>query len=378
MSPEPLVVRGDDAGAAPRAPERFWAILVTDPPKDEAGEETRPVSNERRRPTIDDVAREAGVSRGTVSRVLNGGHWVSDGARAHVERAIRSTGYRINPHARSLATSRTGSVGFLLNESYERFFADPNFLLILRSAADALAEHGMTLILIMADTPDERRRATEYLTGGHVDGALVVSSHRDSQELLRTLLGAHLPVVSAGAPLGFESQVPYATADDEGGARAMVEHLAAAGHQHIVHIAGPQDTSGGTGRLRAFRAARGDRYADEQVAFGDFGRASGARAMRELLSRGLPFDAVFCANDLMAAGAMDVLAEAGIRVPDDVAVAGFDDAPVALETTPALTTVHQPFDRVSREMVRLLLEQIGGGTAAPVTLPTEIVVRGTA
>lgn len=331
-----------------------------------------------RRPTIDDVAREAGVSRGTVSRVLNGGHWVSEGARVHVERAIKATGYRINPHARSLATSRTASVGFLLSESYERFFADPNFLLILRSSANALAEHGMTLVLLMADTLEERRRATEYLTGGHVDGALVVSSRRDSQEFLRTLLDARLPVISAGIPLGFEDQLGYVTADDEGGARAMVEHLLAKGHRRIVHLAGPQDTSGGTGRLRAFREVMGDRVDESSVAYGDYGRASGATAMREILGRGVEFDAVFCANDLMAAGALDVLHEVGIRVPEQVAVAGFDDSPVAVETTPALTTVRQPFDRVSEEMVRLLVDEIDGKGAARVTLPTQIVERGSA
>lgn len=335
-------------------------------------------SQRGRRPTIDDVAREAGVSRGTVSRVLNGGHWVSGPAQEKVERAIRTTGYRINPHARSLATSRSGSVGFLLTESYERFFADPNFLLILRSAADALAGHGLTLVLLMADTLEERRRATEYLTGGHVDGALVVSSHRGSQEFIGTLLEAHLPVISAGIPLGFEDQVGFVTADDEGGARAMVEHLLATGRTRIAHIAGPQDTSGGTSRLRAYREVTGDRYRPDLVAYGDYGRASGAAAMRELLSREVPFDAVFCANDLMAAGAMEVLSAAGVAVPEDVAVAGFDDAPAALETDPPLTTVRQPFDRVSEEMVRLLVDEIDGRPAGRVTLPTEVVVRGTA
>lgn len=335
-------------------------------------------SQRGRRPTIDDVAREAGVSRGTVSRVLNGGHWVSDGAREHVERAIRTTGYRINPHARSLATSRTGSVGFLLNESYERFFSDPNFLLILRSSADALAKHGMTLILIMADTLEERRRASDYITGGHVDGVLVVSAHRDSQEFLATILDARLPVVSAGIPLGFEDKVGYVAADDEGGARAMVEHLRAKGYTRIGHISGPQDTSGGTGRLRAYQGVMGESFGEEWVANGDYGRPSGATAMRELLDRDLGLDAVFCANDLMAAGALDVLAERGIAVPGEIAVAGFDDSPVAITTNPPLTTVRQPFDRVSEEMVRLLLDEIDGRAAARVTLPTRVVERESA
>ena len=335
-------------------------------------------STRGRRPTIDDVAREAGVSRGTVSRVLNGGHWVSEPAREQVERAIRATGYRVNPHARSLATSRTGSVGFLLNESYERFFADPNFLLIVRSCADALAAQGMTLIMIMADSKEERRRASDYITGGHVDGVLVVSSHRDSQEFLGTIIDAQLPVVSAGIPLGFEDRVAYVTADDEGGARAMMDYLAGTGRTRIAHLAGPQDTSGGTGRLEAYRVARGDAFDESWVAYGDYSRESGAAAMAELLARGIDLDAVFCANDLMAAGALDVLHDRGIAVPGTIAVAGFDDSKGAMETSPPLTTVRQPFDRVSEEMVRLLLDEIAGRSAAQVTLRTEVVVRESA
>lgn len=331
-----------------------------------------------RRPTIDDVAREAGVSRGTVSRVLNGGHWVSEPAREQVERAIRSTGYRVNPHARSLATSRTGSIGFLLNESYERFFADPNFLRILRSCADVLAQHGMTLIMIMAESIEERKRASEYTTGGHVDGVLVVSSHRDSQEFLATILDAQLPVVAAGIPLGFEDRVAYVGADDEGGARNMMEHLASTGRTRIAHVAGPQDTSGGTGRLAAYRQARGESFDESWVAYGDYSRSSGAAAMAELLDRGLDMDAVFCANDAMAAGALEVLSARGVEVPGRIAVAGFDDASVASETHPPLTTVRQPFDRVGEEMVRLLLDEIAGRAAAQVTLRTELVVRESA
>lgn len=335
-------------------------------------------STRGRRPTIDDVAREAGVSRGTVSRVLNGGHWVSEPAREQVERAIRATGYRPNPHARSLATSRTGSVGFLLNESYERFFADPNFLLILRSCADALAAQGMMLIMIMADSKEERRRASDYITGGHVDGVLVVSSHRDSSEFLATILEAQLPVVAAGIPLGFEDRVAYVGADDEGGARAMMEHLRASGRTRIAHLAGPQDTSGGTGRLKAYREAQGDAFDPAWVAYGDYSRGSGMAAMAELLERGIDMDAVLCANDAMAAGALDVLHERGIDVPGRIAVAGFDDATLASQTAPPLTTVRQPFDRVGEEMVRLLLDEIAGRAAAQVTLRTELVVRESA
>lgn len=330
-----------------------------------------------RRPTIDDVARKAGVSRGTVSRVLNGGHWVSERAREQVEEAIRLTGYRINPHARSLATSRTGSVGFLLNESYERFFADPNFLLILRSCADALAAHGMSVVLIMADSREERARATDFLTSGHVDGALVVSQHRDSQDFLAAMLDVRLPVVSAGVPLGFEDKVAWVAADDAGGARQMTRHLLSK-HGTVAHISGPLDTSGGIDRLAAYREELGEAYDERLVVNGDYSRASGAAGMRELLDRDVPISAVFAGNDLMAAGAIDVLQERGIPVPETIAVAGFDDAPVAREVHPALTTMRQELARVGEEMARLLLDQLSGRGIARVLLPTGLVVRESA
>lgn len=332
----------------------------------------------KRRPTIADVAREAGVSRATVSRVLNGGVWVSGDAHARVDKAIKRTGYRINPHARSLATRRSGSVALLLTESYERFFEDPNFSLLMRSAAAALAERDFPLVLILADTEVEQRRAVNFMTGGHVDGALVLSAHRGRQAFLDDLIEAEVPLISGGVPLGFENRVAYVQAEDREGAREMTRYLESTGRRRIAHIAGPQDTSGGTGRLAGYHDALGDRYDDEMVAYGDYSQHSGASAMSELIARGVAFDAVFAANDLMAVGALGVLREAGLSVPRDVALAGFDDAPIAATTEPALTTMRQPFERVAREMVRLLLEMIDGGPPSRVSLPTQLIRRDSA
>lgn len=332
----------------------------------------------KRRPTIQDVAREAEVSRATVSRVLNGGVWVSDDAQSRVEKAIKRTGYRINPHARSLATSRNGSVALLLTESHERFFEDPNFSLIMRAAAAALAEKDYPLVLILADTEVEQRRAVSFMTGGHVDGALVLSAHRGRQAFLDDLIRADVPLISGGIPLGFEGRVAYVQAEDRAGAMEMTRYLSSTGRTRIAHIAGPQDTSGGTGRLAGYREAMGDGYSADLVVFGDYSRASGAAGMAALIDSGVTFDAVFAANDLMAVGALGVLAERGLSVPQQVAVAGFDDSPVAAAATPALTTMRQPFERVAQEMVRLLLDMIGGGPRARVSLPTELVRRESA
>ncbi|MWB98530.1 LacI family DNA-binding transcriptional regulator [Agromyces sp. MMS17-SY077] len=332
----------------------------------------------RRRPTIEDVARESGVSRGTVSRVLNGGHWVSDDARVAVEQAIKRTGYRPNPHARSLATSRANSIAFLLTESQDRLFEDPNFSVLMRGAAEALAERDLPLVLLMAGSDAEQRRATEFISGGHVDGALLVSSHRGREGFLADLVAADVPVIACGIPLGYERKIGYVTVDDVDGARQMVAHLRDSGRRRIATITGPADTSGGIGRLEGYRAELGEDFDPTLVVEGDYSRASGVRGMRELLRRAPDLDAVFASNDVMASGALEVLREAGRRVPEDVAVAGFDDAPIASRLEPGLTTMRQPFDRVAHEMVRLLLDVIDGRVAARVTLPAELVVRDSA
>jgi len=332
----------------------------------------------RPRPKIDDVAAEAGVSRGTVSRVLNGGHWVSPSALAAVNAAIKKTGYRVNPHARNLATNRANSVAFLLTETQERLFEDPNFAVLMRGAADALAVHDIPLVLIMAGTDDEQRRATDFLTAGHVDGVLLISSHGSRKGIIADIIAAGVPAIACGVPLGFEKKMGYVAADDYEGARDVLRYLRDGGRQRIAHIAGPVDTSGGTRRLEAYRDDQGAEIDEQLIAHGDYSRDSGAKAMRQLFNRSKNVDAVFAANDLMALGAMDVLREAGLTTPGDIAVVGFDDIKVSQEATPPLTTVRQPFDRISEEMVRLLLDVISGKRPAAVTIPTELVIRESA
>lgn len=331
-----------------------------------------------RRPTIEDVAQAAGVSRGTVSRVLNGGRWVSPDSHGAVTAAIKKTGYRINVHARSLATSRANSVAFLLTEPHDLLFEDPNFSILMRYAAEALAGHDISLVLIMASTPDEQRRALDFVTGGHVDGVLLVSAHIGGSAFVADIFASGVPAISCGAPLGFEGRMGYVSADDLGGARQVVEHLVATGRRRIAHIAGPQDTPGGQQRLAGYRAALDGAYDPALVVHGDYSRDSGTRAARALLAAAPDLDAIFAANDRMAAAAIEVLVDSGRQVPADVAVAGFDDSPVATRTDPTLTTMRQPFDRISREMVRLLLAQIEGEQPGTVILPTELVLRDSA
>jgi DNA-binding LacI/PurR family transcriptional regulator len=334
----------------------------------------------RRPPTIHDVAREAGVSRGTVSRVLQGGHNVSPEALKAVNAAIKKTGYVVNRHARSLVTQRSDSVAFLLTEPQDRFFEDPNFGHLLRGCTAALAEHDIPLLLMIAGTEEERRRIGRYITSGHVDGVLLVSSH-SGNPMVELLQEARMPVVACGKPLGHATATPYVAADDREGARQLVHHLLASGRRRIATITGPLDTPGGVDRLSGYReilAEAGLGYDPALVAEGDYSRAGGAAAMEALLSRAPDLDAVFVASDLMADGALAALQRAGRRVPEDVAVGGFDDSSVASSARPALTTVRQPWERISAEMVRVLLDLIAGRPPASVILPTELVRRESA
>ncbi|WP_129838772.1 LacI family DNA-binding transcriptional regulator [Streptomyces sp. RFCAC02] len=334
-----------------------------------------------RRPTIHDVARVAGVSRGTVSRFLNGGHHVSPAAAEAVRAAVRSTGYIVNRHARSLITGRSGSVAFLLSEPQERFFEDPNLGVLLRGCTQALAVHDIPLLLMTAGSREEGRRTTRYLTAGHVDGVLLVSSHAGDPVAAR-LVEAGVPVVACGKPMGrLTGRLAHVAADDRDGARRMVRHLLAGGRRRIGTVTGPPASPGGVDRLAGYRDVLAEAGIAEDpglVATGDFTREGGAAATARLLARRPGVDALFVASDLMAQGALEVLERAGRRVPHDVAVGGFDDSAVAAASRPPLTTVRQPWDRISHEMVRLLLALLGGQEPAGVVLPTELVRRASA
>lgn len=330
-------------------------------------------SSPSRRPTMEDVAEVAGVSRGTVSRVLNGGHYVSPDALAAVQRAIRKTGYVVNQHARSLVTQRSDSVAFILSDPQDRLFEDPNFNILLKGCAQALAERDITVLLTVAGTQEDRKRVGRWVTAGHVDGVLLVSEHAGSP-LIDELRSRGLPIVAAGRPIGHERDISYVAADDRDGARQMVGYLRSRGRRTIGIITGPVDTPGGVDRLAGYHDVVGAPDA-RLIAHGDYTQASGAAAMEELLHRVPDLDAVFVCSDLMALGAISALQRAGKRIPDDVAVGGFDDSKAALTATPQLTTIRQDFTRVSTEMVRLLLDSIGTDTRSAVILPTELIIR---
>ncbi|HEY2278718.1 MAG TPA: LacI family DNA-binding transcriptional regulator [Streptosporangiaceae bacterium] len=332
----------------------------------------------RRGPTIEDVAVAAGVSRGTVSRVLNGGRLVSPQAAAAVREAVQQTGYVVNHSARSLVTRRSNAVAFILSESHDLLFEDPNFSVLLRVATEALAAQQMTLFLTLNGGSDARDRLLNYVRGGYLDGVLLVSTHGDDP-LFQLLKQNGVPTVVCGRPLGHENSLSYVSADDQDGARLVTQHLADRGYHQIAMITGPLDTSGAIDRRAGYREVLGSGARDELIEEAHaYSHRAGEEAMSRLLARAPAVDAVFAASDLLATGAIAALRRAGRRVPGDVAVAGFDDSRLAVTTDPPLTTVHQSFERLGEEMVRLLLRVISGARPQAVLLPTSLVIRESA
>jgi DNA-binding LacI/PurR family transcriptional regulator len=332
----------------------------------------------RERPTLEAVARRAGVSRATVSRVVNGSTTVAEPIREAVHQAVQELGYVPNQAARSLVTQRTDSFALVVSEPAVRVFSDdPLFPGIVRGVSQVLDAADKQLVLMMAGSTASHDRVERYAVSRHVDGVMVASMH-GADPLPSTLARIGLPVVSSGRPLG-HSTVPYVDVDQIGGVAAAVRHLIDSGRSRIATIAGPQDMVAGIDRLAGYRATLRDTGHRSIVAVGDFTRESGVVAMRQLLEDDPGLDAVFVASDLMADGALRTLRQAGRRVPDDVAVVGFDDAEFAPYTDPPLTTVRQPIVDIGREMARQLL-RLASGEEIPsaVVLPTELIIRESA
>ncbi|MFF1284068.1 LacI family DNA-binding transcriptional regulator [Streptomyces sp. NPDC058299] len=341
-------------------------------------------------PTLEDVAREAGVSRATVSRVVNGVRNVDPAIQELVCQAIEQTGYAPNRAARSLVTRRAETVALVVSgagdaqdDSQEAFaarvFADPFFGRVVAGVIGFLRPRSMHPVLMFAESAEDRREVLTYLRQGRADGALVVSTH--AHDPLPALLAeAELPTVLFARPA---RPVPlsYVDLDHRDGGRLAAEHLLARGCRRPATVAGPLAVGASQERLAGFRdtlARKGHPYTP--VVEGGFTFDSGVTAMTRLLAEQPDVDGVFAANDLMAQGACQVLREQGRRVPEDVAVIGFDDSGIAPACHPPLTTIRQPVERMAAHMARLLDEHVRGERAEPtsVIFDPELVVRDSA
>lgn len=330
-------------------------------------------------PTLETVAAHAGVSRATVSRVINHSPKVSPEVREAVEAAIDELGYVPNRAARTLVTRRTDSLAMIIPEPDAFFFADPYLTTLVTEVNRALDPTELQLVLVMqgqGGAGPARGRMDRYVTSGHVDGVILVSVH-EANPLPAILLGAGIPVVHGGRPAA-SVPIPYVDVDNVYGARQATEHLLSLGRRRIATIAGPLDMTAGQDRLSGYWKTLIAAGVEPRAAHGDFTERSGYEAARSLLAADPELDAVFGASDLMARGALRALREAGRRVPDDVAVVGFDDLGVAETTDPPLSSVHQPIGQVARDLVRLLLARVEGAAVESLTLTTTLTLRASA
>jgi DNA-binding LacI/PurR family transcriptional regulator len=332
------------------------------------------------RPTLEAVAARAGVSRATVSRVVNGGAGVREALREKVRRAVSELGYVPNIAARSLVTRRTGAVAVVIAEPETRVFSDPFFAQQLRGISRELSAQNTQLLLLLLEDSADYERVGRYLSGGHVDGALMFSLHQDDP-LPSMARRAGLPTVFGGRPdwptAQDEPSPLYVDTDNRDGARQAVRHLLERGRRRIGVITGPLDQASALDRLSGYEEVLAEIAAEPLVARGDFTAESGERAMAELLTRAPELDAVFASSDLMASGALRTLRARGRRVPQDVAVVGYDDLGPASWADPPLTTVRQDIEEMGRVMARLLLTRLAKPEARlePVVTPARLIVR---
>ncbi|WP_326613636.1 LacI family transcriptional regulator [Streptomyces scopuliridis] len=386
-------------------------------------EDPRPAGS----PTLEDVARAAGVSRATVSRVVNGVRNVDPVIQESVRQAVAATGYTPNRAARSLVTRRTDAIALVVSGAGDdptpedetggahpagstggdggghhagstrgahdpdepdggagssftaQVFADPFFGRVVTGVVNYLRPRGMYPVLMFAETSRARDEVVSYLRQGSADGALVVSTHADDP-LPALITDAGLPAVLYARP-SRPTRISYVDLAHQDGARLAAEHLLARGCRRIATITGPLDVPAGQDRLAGFRdtmARAGQPYLP--LAEGRFTQESGEAAMARLLAEHPDLDGVFAANDVMAVGACHVLREHGRRVPEDVAVIGFDDSSAAVACRPPLTTVRQPVEEMAAEMARLLLDRLAGSDRAVTSVIFEpsLVVRGSA
>ncbi len=329
-------------------------------------------------PTLRDVAEAAGVHAGTASRALNPEtrRLVNSDTARRVLRAAEALGYQPNPIARSLKTSKSRTIGLVIPD-----LTNPLFPPIVRGIEDVLGPAGYSALIVNTDNDSEREKAqVTSLRSRQVEGLIVATALLD-HPLLRKLheQGVSMVMVNRRAS-GVD--IPSITPDDAAGVEAAVRHLASLGHRRIAHLAGPQTTSTGTIRLRAFQAAVHDLGLDEDPALVvpcDFWTEDeGARALRTLLDSGTELTAVVAGNDLIALGCYDVFAERSVSCPDDISVVGFNDMPFLDKLNPPLTTVGVPHHQIGVEAARMLLEAISerDRPARSVLLPVSLVVRG--
>ena len=329
--------------------------------------------------TIKEIAKLAGVSRSTVSRVINNDPNVSDKTRTKVQAIIDQVGYQPNPVARSLISGRTQVLGLVIPMSYSSLYTDPFFSLLAQGISSTCTANNYTMMLWLVEPDYEKRANTNILNNRLIDGMIVASNMIDDP-LLDGLIERKMPVVQIGR--NKRQEVSSVDADNIHGAAMAVQHLVNCGCKKLGTVTGHMDLYSSRDRLAGFkRGLQGKNLPihEERIAFGDFTEQGGYLQTKMLLANS-EFDGLFIASDMMCFGALRALKETGLRVPEDVALVSFDDIPAAARHQPPLTTVRQPIHQMGAIAAQTLIDQLeNDDTATPrrIILPTELVLRET-
>jgi LacI family transcriptional regulator len=322
--------------------------------------------------TLDELAALSGVSRATVSRVINGGP-VAEETRRRVTEVLERTKFRPNAAARTLASGRSGVAGVVIHLAPPLLFEDPYFTSLLQGVTDALSERAVGMMLWLGNRSKEET-LDQILWMGLLDG-VIVTAHQLDDPLVDGLLESELPTVLIGHRRA-DRTASYVDVDNVEAADLMTTHLVRLGRRRVGHITGRRGTVAAEDRIAGYQRAmaRAGLPTDGLIFEGAFDRASGSGAL-DLIDRGA--DAIFCANDATAAGALDAIRSRGLSVPEDLALAGFDDLAFAAELDPPLTTIRQGVQQQGIEAAHTLFHLLRAPGSGPrrVILPTELVIR---
>lgn len=328
--------------------------------------------------TLEDIAKISGYSRSTVSRVINGETGVSKRAKKKISKIIEELNYQPNQAARALAAGRMNTIGLLIPESVQFIFTDPFFQYLSQSISKACQAHDYSLILWLTEPEFERKLIHRHLQSGIVDGFIAASAEFD-EPLIEAMQRSNRPFVLIGAQ-EFDDETNFVDIDNIMGGRLAAQHLIDRGYQRIATITGPQNMVAGRDRLIGFQNAmqeNGRECDDNLIVEGDFTKESGTASAVKLLPHNP--DAIFIASDFMALGAMEAIKDAGLAIPEDIAIIGFDDIPQAASHHPPLSTIHQPTEELGNLAVDVILREINDtdSDVYQAVLPPTLIPRET-
>ncbi len=327
--------------------------------------------------TLEEIARLSGVSRSTVSRVINQQPNVSEDVRKRVMTVIEETGFQPNIAAQTLVSKRTWMIGLVIPREVSTFFTDPYFPRLTQGIAQGCNQFNYTLALFLVGTEEDEQKIFPRVSSKSMLDGVIIQSGQIGDQLVGRLSNSNLPVVVVGSPL-HSKNVSYIDVDNVSGAYNAVSHLIRLGYQRIGTITGLAGGAAASDRLEGYKKAlieRGRSLDQSLIVEGDFTEAGGYYAMQQLLPA--KPDAVFAASDLTAIGAMRGVREAGLEIPQDIAFVGFDDVPIATYANPKLTTIRQPIVQFGKNAVEVLIDLIENGVDPPrrIMMDTELVIR---